>query len=165
MRRIFFFTLSLIAILVACTGILLFRPSLWPQAAARIGATVAEAPRAADRDSPFAKAESQAALNRKPVVLAVATAQPEAAPPQTVIPLRAEYPFPTRADISLDTSKPDIVANFGPPQVSVTGADRGQLQERMIYTERTTGKKTVIAVVNGKVTSVETLTAAEGTQE
>ena len=69
------------------------------------------------------------------------------------------YRFPTRGEITIGATKADTLAIFGPPQASVAGADRGQLQERMIYTEKSTGKNTIIAVINGKVTSADTFGA------
>ena len=157
MRRIFLFSLALIVVLVACIGLLLYRPSLWPKAAARLGVTVPEfVP--AERANPFATPEAKEASNKLPTPVApsAATLASEVRSPEPPGTASANYRFPTRADIRVGTSKPDILANFGPPQATVTGADRGQLQERLIYTEPSTGRKTAIAVVNGKVASAET---------
>jgi hypothetical protein len=98
---------------------------------------------------------------RRPVI----AQQPEPAPFQSASPTSVLYRFPTRGEITIGAAKADILVTFGPPQVSVAGADRGQLQERMIYTEKSTGKKTTIAVINGKVTSADTVTAGDETQE
>jgi hypothetical protein len=75
-----------------------------------------------------------------------------------------KYPFPTGSEIGVGKSRPEILATFGPPQVTVTGTSGGQLQERLIYADLPTGMKTAIAVINGKVASFETY-AAENAQE
>jgi len=165
MRRIFLLIFALIVVLVACTGLLLYRPSVWPAAAARIGASPFGSP-PADRESPFAMPEPKPTVTIVPTPVPPSDAAQWAKPvsPENAVSASVEYRFPTRTDIRVGTSKPEILASFGPPQATVTGADRGQLQERMIYTERSTGKKTLIAVVNGKVTSAETY-VAEKAQE
>ena len=165
MRRIFLLVFALIVALVACLGLLLYRPSLWPEVAARIGAYPVEAPPSGERESPFAKVEPQIKLQLPTLPPPDMTQQQKPASVENVTRPPAVYRFPTGADIKIGAAKPDIIAIFGPPQVGVTGADRGQLQERLIYTDRSTGQRTTIAVVDGKVTSAETVTAAEMTQE
>jgi len=167
MHRLFAIILAFILLLVACIGLLLYRPSLWPAAAARIGVVPSEAPPATDRESPFSMPLHKETTNARPRSLptpdtaqATASIQNQGA---TLVSL--PYRFPTRAEITIGAAKADIVAAFGPAAVSVTGADRGQLQERMIYTERSTAKKTIIAIVNGRVTNVETFAADDETQE
>jgi hypothetical protein len=70
-------------------------------------------------------------------------------------PMEIRYPFPTAQDIVAGTARLAILARFGPPGATVTGADVGQLRERFIYIDKATGRKTVIFLVNGAVTAVE----------
>jgi len=49
-----------------------------------------------------------------------------------------------------------VLANFGPPDATVTGADVGQLRERLIYLDAPTRRKTSILLVDGKVIGAET---------
>jgi len=165
MRRIFPLVFALIVVLLACIGLLLYRPSLWPEVAAQIGAYPVEAPARGERESPFAKVEPQIKVQLPTLPPPDTTQQQKPTPVENATSTPAVYRFPTGADIKIGATKPDIIAIFGPPQVGVTGADRGQLQERLIYTDRSTGQRTTIAVVNGKVTSAETVTAVEMTQE
>lgn len=53
--------------------------------------------------------------------------------------------------------KSEVVTTFGAPDATVVGADR-QLQERLVYVDATTGRKTMIFIVDGKVTGAETYT-------
>jgi hypothetical protein len=156
-RRIFVFAFALIAALVACIGLLLYRPSLWPEVAARLGASAPEfVP--AERADPFATPEIKETTAKLPTPVAPSDTleQSQVPSPEPSGGASLIYRFPTRADIPVGTTKPDILATFGPPQATVTGADRGQLQERLIYTEPKTGRKTAIAVTDGKVTRAET---------
>jgi hypothetical protein len=159
--------MAFILLLVACILLLLYRPALWPEAAARIGVVPSEFPAATDRESPFSIAPQTKTTSASPRALPTLDKAQATAPSQDQHATLASLPyrFPTRAEITIGANKADILAAFGPAHVSITGADRGQLQERMIYTERSTAKKTIIAIVNGRVTNVETFAADDGTQE
>jgi hypothetical protein len=154
MQRMFFVVLLFIAVLGTCTVVLLFQPSLWPEVATRIGAATSEAPRSADRASPFSKPEPKHRAAKQRAILKPPDSDEEPAPPEPV-----RYPFPTGTDITVGASKQDVLAAFGSPEIAVTGADFGRLQERLIYIERLTGKKTFISVVNGTVAGAETYIA------
>jgi hypothetical protein len=163
MRRMFFLVLLFIAVLGTCTVVLLFRPSLWPEVATRIGAATSETPRSADRASPFSKPEPKHSSAKQLTVLKPPDSDEEHEPaPPKAIPEPVKYPFPIGKDITVGTSKRGVLAAFGSPEVAVTGADFGRLQERLIYIERLTGKKTFISVVNGTVAGAETYVAEEG---
>jgi len=60
-------------------------------------------------------------------------------------------------EIQSGTARSALVALFGPPQATVAGADLGQLQERLIYLDPPTKRRTLISLVNGSVTFAETL--------
>jgi hypothetical protein len=157
MRRIFLFTLALIAVLVACTGLLLLRPSLWREAAARIGVAPVATPSPGERDSPFAT-PPPTAPSKVPTKLAASPSSDEREPatPQSAPPAPVKYLFPIATAINVGTSKSDVIAAFGLPAATVTGADVGRLNERIIYLDRAAQKKTVITIVNGKVASSAT---------
>jgi hypothetical protein len=167
MRRIFFLVLALVVALLGCTVVLLFRPSLWPEAAARIGATTAEAPRAAERRSPFTTPDAKQVGPKRPLLLSAfeSRREPEPAAFRSATSEPVKYPFPMGTEINVGTLKSEVLASFGPPDILVTGADLGRLHERIIYVDRSTHKKTVIAVVNGKVATAETYIGDGSTQE
>ena len=71
-------------------------------------------------------------------------------------PIRQAYVFPRDEAVAIETPKSDILAAFGPAQATVTGADLGQLHERMVYVNRSTGEETVILFLNGKVRTIRT---------
>ena len=162
----FMMILALIAVLLACTGLLLLRPSLWPEAAARIGVAPPATPSPGERDSPFAT-QLPTAPSKSPtkVVASPSTDEREPATPQTAPPGPANYPFPIATAINVGTSKSDVVAAFGPPAATVTGADVGRLNERIIYLDRAAQKKTVITIVNDKVASSATYVGDEAMQD
>jgi len=165
MRLIFVFAMALIAALVACTGLLLLRPSLWPEAAARIGLAPPPAPNPGERDSPFAISPPA----NPPKSSGAPIPRPEGERPQTsaaqaAMPMPMQYPFPTATAVAVGTSKSAVLAAFGPPTVAVTGADVGRLNERIMYLDRSTQKKTVITIVNGKVASTATYVGEEAMQ-
>jgi len=68
------------------------------------------------------------------------------------------YRFPLADEIQSGTARTTVMARFGPPLATVTGADRGQLLERLIYADKANNRRTQIWLVNGKVTAAETLT-------
>ena len=161
MRRIFLFTLALIAVLVACTGLLLLRPSLWREAAARIGVAPVATPSPGERDSPFATPPpTDPPKSPTKMVASPSSDEREPATAQEATPA-VKYPFPIATTINVGTSKSRVVAAFGPPAATVTGADVGRLNERIIYLDRATHKKTVVTIVNGKVASAATYVGEE----
>ena len=163
MRRIFAVVFALVIVLVAYMGLLLYRASLGPEAAAPIGAAPSDALAAADRESPFTTPEPKETSNKLPMRLEPSEPkqEPEVALPKEEAIVSMKYPFPRRADITVGTSKPEILAIFGPPEATVSGTEGGQLQERLIYTDSPSAMTTAIAVINGKVTSAETYAAEQ----
>jgi hypothetical protein len=163
MRRMFFIVLLFIAVLGTCIVVLLFQPSLWPEVATRIGAATSETPRSADRASPFSKPEPKHTAAKQRTIRKPPDSDEEHEPaPPKAIPESVTYPFPIGTEITVGTSKRDVFAAFGSPEVAVTGADFGRLQERLIYIDRLTGKRTFISVVNGTVAGAGTYMAEEG---
>ena len=159
MRRITYSVLTLVIVLSACTGLLIFRQSWWPEVSARVSDVVARSGSkdSANRISPFAEPKKDVAS--KPVAVAVRPSPPQESaitPPTSQTPAEVTYPFPDASEISSGTSKASILAVFGPAEVVVTGADFGQLNERLVYRDKLTGKRTVISTVNGRVSGAQT---------
>jgi hypothetical protein len=172
MRRILVVVFVLALFLLAGMAVLLYRTSLRPQLTAPIAAIPPNSPLPADRESPFATPKPKETTDKlptrlEPLPMRLAPSdtkqEPEATLPkdqQTAL----KYPFPMGSEIGVGKLKPEILATFGPPQVTVTSTSGGQLQERLIYADLPTGTKTAIAVIDGKVASAETY-AAESAQE
>ena len=120
-----------------------------------------QAAQRAERESPFGTRESKdggkrhagkvqvASMEEMPEVSAVSTAA-AVAPPR--------YRFPLYTDIAVGTGKPAILESFGSPSITVTGSELGRLQERLVYTDKPTDRKTVIFLVNGRVAGAQTYT-------
>jgi hypothetical protein len=79
-----------------------------------------------------------------------------AAPTLASVP-EAHHGFPVANDIQPGTARGAIVALFGQPEATVTGSDRGQLMERFVYVDQASKRRTLIFLVNGRVTAAETL--------
>jgi hypothetical protein len=154
MRGIFFSILALIAVLLTALGLMIFRPSVWRQASAQISALAGKAPStdAADKTSPFKEDEQKDDTKRHFTSRIVGPAEdqeiPALGPPDNAKP---SYRFPRDGEIVVGTSKSDVLAAFGPARVTVTGADLGQLYERLVYTDQSTGEETLVIIRNGKV--------------
>jgi hypothetical protein len=163
MRRIFNLTALLLIILVACIGALLIRPPSWSKLKAEIAAALPAATPTSDRTSPFAKPESKLVVSNGPKKLEATSIEAPAEDPKpaTATLQSVTYPFATSAEIGIGTSRADLLAVFGPPQATAIGADRGLLQERLVYRALPTRQTTVVALVNGKVTKAETFTDSE----
>ena len=159
MRRITYPVLTLVLVLSACTGLLIFRQSWWPEVSARVSDVVGRSgPKdSANRISPFAEPKKDVAS--KPVAVAARPGpprEPGITPPTSQTQAEVTYPFPDASEISSGDSKSSILAVFGPAEVMVTGADLGQLNERLVYRDKLTGKRTVISTVNGRVSGAQT---------
>jgi hypothetical protein len=55
-------------------------------------------------------------------------------------------------------TKADVLASFAAPAATVTGADAGQLLERLLYLDASTRRTTLIYFMDGKVIRAETFT-------
>ncbi len=66
--------------------------------------------------------------------------------------------FPLAQEIIKGMTKSAVLASFGPPEATVTGADLGQLRERLLYLDALTTRKTLIFFVDGDVIRAETYT-------
>lgn len=166
MRRIFFLILALTIVLVVCTGLLLYRPSIWPEAAARIGVNSPPPSHSTGRESPFAVPETKQIGAKLRTISSTPNFLQSSEPPLSRSSgiVAGKHAFPTGTEINIGLSKADLLGRFGPPEVTVTGSDFGRLYERMIYRERSTGKKTVIVLVDGKVAGAETFATDERTE-
>jgi len=68
------------------------------------------------------------------------------------------YRFPLAPEIVAGSTRADILNTFGPPAATITGADLGRLQERLVYIEKSTRRKTLISILNGRVVAAQTYT-------
>ena len=66
--------------------------------------------------------------------------------------------FPLAQEIIKGTTKSAVLASFATPAATVSGADVGQLLERLIYLDASSKRTTSIYFVDGKVIRAETYT-------
>jgi hypothetical protein len=162
MRSLSYFVLTLVGVLLVGVTLVLVRPQSWlPQASASIYNLFGRPATPADKPSPLAeKSKPESAHKASPQAHRAleAAASPETpapgAPPAVI---EQHYPFPLAGQIASGSSKNSIIASFGRPEATVTGADTGQLRERYIYWDRATGRKTYIFLINAVVTHAETV--------
>ena len=155
MRGLFFSVLALIAVLLIALGMMVFRPSWWNQATASLSRFGAAPTSTVSTD------RAARLRNRSPDQIP-STIRTSESSHQTVgrKACRPRFPCPpsgrpmsfreTRR-LPLRLLSRTFSAAFGPAQATVTGADLGQLHERMVYVNRSTGEETVILFLNGKV--------------
>jgi len=82
----------------------------------------------------------------------------EASIPAPPVHTSSIYRFPLAPEIVTGSTRADILNTFGPPEATITGADLGHLQERLVYVEKSTRRKTLISILNGKVVAAQTYT-------
>src|SRR5262249_16766851 len=133
MRRIFFLILALTIVLVVCTGLLLYRPSICPKAAARIVVNAPVASQSTGQARPFAAPEpNQIGAKLRTISSTpnfVQSSEPRLSRSSAIVP--GKYAFPIGTDINIGLLKADLLRGFGPPEATVTGSDFGRLHERM----------------------------------
>jgi len=165
MRQLFFPVLILIAMLVIGTVLMIMRPnSWWPQVAGTISAVIGRSAVGSSGPLPSPFSDGKAEKKNKGVALSggngSVTVEVVNVPPNgstgAAQSAGASHPFPLASEIANGTAKSAILERFGPPQATVTGADRGQLRERLLYVEPATQKKTVIFLVNSNSVGAET---------
>lgn len=159
MRRLFFSVLALIAVLLTALGLMVFKPSWWNQATVGLSLLRVNSASAvsSDRASPFAKDEPREDTKRHFTSRILGPADVPGAPaPGQPIPIKPAYSFPREPEVAVGTSKSDVLAAFGQAQATVTGADLGQLYERLLYVDQSSGEETLIVFLNGKVRAVRT---------
>lgn len=125
--------------------------AVWPDStdnsAARVGTPAAKETKPAQHEHKQAASE---APSPQPVLVDVAVVHP--APAKVTA-----TGFPTEQQIPVGTPRSDLVGEFGSPDVTATGADRGSVNERYVYVDKGSHRRTFVALVNGKVASAETL--------
>ena len=161
MRNLFYPVVFLIAAIVIGVGAVILRPqSWWPSAAATLSAITGKAlGKTESRPSPFAK-PNPVEKSRTALPPSHSIAQ-EGSVTVTAIVLPSTYTpprFPLAREISKGMTKSAVLASFGPPEATVTGADVGQLLERLLYLEASTRRTTLIFFADGSVTRAETYT-------
>lgn len=161
------FILFMIGILVLALGWMVISPPTWlPQVASTISSMVS--PSSAGKTETPSEPKNKPSPTKKE-----ATSRPQerrAAPEATAAPstamtaatpraVQAPRRFPSATEIRRMTgaARSEIVTAFGSPDATVVGADR-QLQERLVYVDAATGRKTMIFIVDGRVTGAETYT-------
>jgi hypothetical protein len=159
MHRMFYPIVALTVVLVGGIVWLIARPpSWWSQVSATFSSITARSPNAksAPRPSPTEKPNPLGRKKASPAGQSDWKAEVVDSMPTASAPTPTDrYSFPVPQDILLGTVRSVILTRFGPPGATVTGADVGQLRERFIYIDKATGRKTVIFLINGAVTSVE----------
>lgn len=159
MHRMFYPVLFLIVVLLVGVVWLISHPgSWWSQVSATVASVTGRSPHAKsepptspEKPNPFGKKKPgpPRQSGSKPELVESAAMEPSPAPAEK------HYPFPVAQDILTGTARLAILARFGPPGATVTGADVGQLRERFIYVEKPTGRKTVVFFLNGAVAFTE----------
>ena len=161
MRGLFNAVVALIVMLLAGIGLLLFRPSWWPQESASFFQAKAKSESAvpAERASPFTPPEPRDGTKRPtPTNEPVRREDPETGPPPRPTSAQTSSHFPLESEIVAGTPESVVQATFGPPEAIVSGSDLGRLQERLVYMDKSTGKKTLIFLLDGKVVGAQTYT-------
>jgi hypothetical protein len=168
MRGLFYPLIMLIVSLVVLVALVFVRPQGWWPEGPR---NVSELMQLAAPAKPISAAKPAAATDGPPATKRGIASKGlvQADHPQPVeargsgpnitaptLPPERKYPFPTAEHIVAGTPETMILAAFGRPEVRVTGAETGEIRERYVYVDRQTGRKTYIALVNAKVTSVGT---------
>ena len=160
MRGLIYSVVFLMAAIVIGVGFLILRPqSLWAPATAALSAITGKAHgKAESLPSPFAKSKP-VEKSRAPRPLALST-ESEGAVTVTVIalPVTDTPRFPLAQEIIKGMTKSAVLANFAAPAATVTGADVGQLLERLVYLDTSARTTTTIYFIDGKVVRAETLT-------
>jgi hypothetical protein len=159
MRGIFFSVLALIVVLLTALGIMIFRPSMWKQAAAQFSALAGKSEPAVspDKASPFTKEEPREDTSRHFTSrIIVPTDDSTVLPTAQSAIAQPSYRFPRDAEIIVGSGKSELLTTFGPPQATITGAELGQLHERLVYLDHVTGEETIIQFLNGKVRNART---------
>jgi hypothetical protein len=162
MRGLFYPLVLLVLALLIGVGWLILDPESGRQATAAFSAITGRVigkdqppPRASDKTKP-----KPAKISRTP------RAQPPAKAPEgsvtvtvwTFPPTEADRRFPAAPEITQGLAKSALLATFGPPEAMVTGADRGQLMERLLYRDPFSRRITLIFFADGNVTRAETYT-------
>jgi len=160
MRGLIYPVVFLIAAIVIGVGFLILRPqSLWAPATAALSAITGKAHgKAGSLPSPFAKSkpvDKSHAPRPQPL-----SSESEGSVTVTVIalPVTDTPRFPLAQEIIKGMTKSAVLASFAAPAATVTGADVGQLLERFVYLDTSTGTTTTIYFIEGKVIRAETFT-------
>lgn len=166
MRGLFYPLVMLIVSLVVLVGLVFVRPQAWwPEGPRNLSQLLqpsapAQMP-AAKPAATISEPATKGGLGAKRLPKAIEPEPTIAAGSGSEIAARStpperKYPFPTAEQISAGSSQKMILAAFGRPEVKATGAETGEIRERYVYVDRTTGRKTYIAMVNAVVTAVQT---------
>ena len=160
MRGLIYPVVFLIAAIVIGVGFLILRPqSLWAPAVATLSAITGKAHgKTGSLPSPFAKpkpVEKSRAPRLQPL-----SRESEGSVTVTVIalPVTDTPHFPLAQEIIKGMTKSAVLASFAAPTATVSGADVGQLLERLVYLDTSTRRTTTIYFIDGKVIRAETFT-------
>src|SRR3954464_10552323 len=150
MRGLIYPVVFLIAAIVIGVGFLILRPqSLWAPAAATLPAITGKAHgKAGSLPSPFAKpkpVEKSRAHRPQPL-----SSESEGSVTVTVIalPVTDTPHFPLAQKIIKGMTKSAVLASFTAPAATVTGADVGQLLERLVYLDTSSRRTTTIDFID-----------------
>jgi hypothetical protein len=157
MRGMSIVVLVLITVIVVGVGLLVLNPSSLPRASAilsRIAAST-RSPSSAIQAQPAPKPPEIAKHGTLPKDLR-RTESPETAVSMRSASAASPSPFPLGQDIVNGTPKAEILERFGVPQATITGADLGRLQERLVYVDKSSRRKTLIFLLNERVVAAQT---------
>ncbi len=168
MRSLYYPALAFIALLLIAIGALVLWPeSLFPEWHRSFTAFLkpssetkkeeAAPPPEEKKKAAKGKTGARAVAQPAPVEEAEPVVFPASSAPGAASTVTRTYPFPVAEQIAPGTPQSAILGQFGRPEMKVTGADKGELRERYVYVDRTTGRRTFIAIVNSVVTSAQTL--------
>jgi hypothetical protein len=159
MRSLFYPVLLLIIAVLGGLIWLLFRPPWMSQVPTTIAAVFSkkEEPKV-EKPTPMPEQKKNAKAKKSPAhePLAMASREVPAMRPLDVPPAIA-HRFPLATTVTTGTARAALLASFGVPDASAVGSDTGQLRERYVYVDKATGRKTFISLLNGNVTTAETL--------
>jgi hypothetical protein len=159
MYRMFYPIVALTVVLVGgIIWLISTPPAWWSQVSATLASVTGRSPTAKSAP-PSTSPEKPNPLGRKKAShpgqsdwrVEILESNPSASAPAAT----ERPPFPAAQDVQPGTARSVILKTFVPPGATVTGADVGQLRERFIYIDKTTGRKTVIFLTNGFVSSIE----------
>jgi len=159
-RGLFYPVVLLIAAIVIAVGFLILRPPYWWPRAATFSAITGKAPgNAESRTSPLAKPKPvEKSQTARPQPRSSASEGSVAVTVTLLPPTDTPRRFPLAQEVIQGMKKSAVLASFGRPEATVTGADVGKLFERLLYLDASTRRTTLIFFVDGNAIRAETYT-------
>jgi len=161
MRAVYFTGIFLIALSMVTLILLVLFPQAFPANMAATFSIITGKSPEQPKDEPSPVEEKQEPEKKKKLTAPRAQTPPpasevSAAPAAPALAAEPPQRFPMPQDVAKGMTRTAVVAAFGEPEASISGAD-GQLRERLVYVDKKIGRKTFIFLANGSVSSVETV--------